>query len=172
MQIITAFLELLSRDYFDKISVSQVAKKSFVTRSTFYRYFDDKNDLLLQAALETLDGSESDEPLLVQFATYVESHAGFLKHLSPSRQSRMNLTDVVSGVIGKMVTDKVQYDGDQSNDPFVNLIKSADNSPLMVDALVGLLMGMLDHYHHNGFEVDEDELNRTMLLLSSHMTVN
>ncbi|MCQ6560568.1 TetR family transcriptional regulator [Paenibacillus mendelii] len=44
--IVIAFLDLLDKSPFDKISVSQIVKKAGISRSTFYLHFLDKYDLM------------------------------------------------------------------------------------------------------------------------------
>lgn len=61
-QIMTAFLDLLEQKYYDMISVSQISEESFVTRSTFYRYFKDKTALLMTVIEDTVEKTVPDQP--------------------------------------------------------------------------------------------------------------
>lgn len=44
--ILTAFGQLLEEYPYEKIQISQIAKKSGYARRTFYRHFDSRDDLL------------------------------------------------------------------------------------------------------------------------------
>ncbi|NOX50859.1 MAG: TetR/AcrR family transcriptional regulator [Gammaproteobacteria bacterium] len=48
-RILQAFRELVLSEYFDEFNTQDVIDRSGVARSTFYQYFRDKNDLLLQS---------------------------------------------------------------------------------------------------------------------------
>lgn len=53
-----ALLVLLDDDVFNKISVTQLVKKAGIARSTFYKYFNDKEDLvrfLIQEEMKEFD---------------------------------------------------------------------------------------------------------------------
>ena len=46
--IITALLELMSIKPYDKISITDIAKRAGVVRITYYRHFDTKEDILIK----------------------------------------------------------------------------------------------------------------------------
>lgn len=53
-----ALLVLLDDDVFNKISVTQLVEKAGIARSTFYKYFNDKEDLvrfLIQEEMKEFD---------------------------------------------------------------------------------------------------------------------
>ncbi|MDU6445294.1 MAG: TetR/AcrR family transcriptional regulator [Streptococcus sp.] len=52
-KILNAFVELLQIKDFDKISISNICDKSGVSRTTFYRYYENKEDLV-DSTIETI----------------------------------------------------------------------------------------------------------------------
>lgn len=54
--IMNVFLELLDKNDFDKITVSQIASNAEINRGTFYLYFNDKYQLLEEIQNELLEG--------------------------------------------------------------------------------------------------------------------
>ena len=47
-----AFLKLLQENAFDRISVMQICKEANITRGTFYKYYEDKYELLYAVILD------------------------------------------------------------------------------------------------------------------------
>ncbi len=161
-QIITAFLDLLAEQYFDTISVSKVSDASFVTRSTFYRYFKDKNDLLFNAIESTISQSVPDQALMSQFVNYVEAYWPLLRHLSPSRQSRSNLNDILNQILWDMVHRRVK-ETPNDTDPMIQLMVTAEHPELMISVVEGMMMGVMEYYVQNDVEkIDKRELEDTM----------
>ncbi len=87
-QIMDSFLNNLSKYDFETITVDAIVKPIFLNRSTFYRYFDDKYDLLnqleqqiLQAINQQLNHRSvmSNNDLIDQIALFCQSHAATLK---------------------------------------------------------------------------------------------
>lgn len=48
-----AFLKLLKDNAFDRISVMQICKEANITRGTFYKYYEDKYELLYAIIIDT-----------------------------------------------------------------------------------------------------------------------
>lgn len=55
-QITDAFITLLDKKKYNKISVRELAELAGIQRSTFYRYFNDMNDLITCIEKELLNG--------------------------------------------------------------------------------------------------------------------
>ncbi len=55
---------LLQEIPFEKITLTELCRRSMVPRSTFYRYFDDKYDLLYCCMRDFLDQSKLDEDII------------------------------------------------------------------------------------------------------------
>lgn len=74
-----AFLRLLERMDFDRVTVSAICEEAEINRSTFYRYFDNQYQLL-----------ESIESELI---AELESHGTETSYLDPSPEARRTVRD-------------------------------------------------------------------------------
>ncbi|KRN21250.1 TetR/AcrR family transcriptional regulator [Secundilactobacillus similis] len=158
----TAFLDLLEQKYYDMISVSQISEESFVTRSTFYRYFKDKTALLMTVIEDTVEKTVPDQPLLTQYVTYVEQYWPLLRHLSPSRQSRADLHDILNQILWEMIERRVQGSS-TVEDPVIDMIRQAKHRNIMISAVEGIMMGILERYVSEGAEnINATELEETV----------
>ncbi|WP_054656174.1 TetR/AcrR family transcriptional regulator [Secundilactobacillus silagei] len=143
-QILSAFLELLSEKPYDMISVSEISAASFITRSTFYRYFDDKKSLLMAEIEDTVQKQVPDQPLLVQFVEYVEAYWPVLRNLTPTRQSRSDLHEILNQILWELIHRRVEA-GPQ-DDPVIATVQKSHNKTIMISAIEGMLMGILERY--------------------------
>ena len=62
--LMKALLDLLAEMPFEKISLTDICRVSMVSRSTFYRYFEDKYDLLHYCVKMYIEGLRPVEDLL------------------------------------------------------------------------------------------------------------
>lgn len=147
-QILAAFLELLTAKPYDMISVSEIAEASYVTRSTFYRYFDDKQTLLMTEIQETVELTAPDQPLLAQFVSYVDQYWQVLRHLAPTRQSRSDIHTMLNQIMWELIHQRVE--NGQANDPTVNLIRHAKDQSVMTSVIEGMMMGIVERYISQG----------------------
>ena len=74
-----ALLDLLAEMPFEKISLTDICRVSMVSRSTFYRYFEDKCDLLHYCVKMYIEGLRPVEDLV--YFKNIDSLRQFLKYL-------------------------------------------------------------------------------------------
>lgn len=83
------FFKLLSEIPFEKITLTQICSRSMVPRSTFYRYFEDKYDLLCYCLQSFFDEADVEDDVL--YLKEPQSARAFLlkliKELETNRQS-------------------------------------------------------------------------------------
>lgn len=82
-----AMYQLLEQRSISQITVEQICKQAFIHRSSFYRYYTDKFDLLRQLVMHTLDELLAAERTdTVGFGNYVDvyrgAHASFTTFIS------------------------------------------------------------------------------------------
>ena len=74
-RIIKAFLNLIQQHPFNEISTAEIMRQAGVTRTYFYRFFDDKVDLAREAFFSLIeDMLENLTQLFKQPNSFVESH--------------------------------------------------------------------------------------------------
>jgi len=84
--IVNAFLVLIKEHDFNKISVDMIMKKATVSRSTFYRYFKDKYDVMNATYKNLLDyyvapeRSRSYRDLCYHLFKYGQEHLSIFKN--------------------------------------------------------------------------------------------
>jgi len=165
-QILSAFLELLSEKPYDMISVSEISEASFITRSTFYRYFADKKSLLMAEIEDTVQKKAPDQPLLVQFVEYVEAYWPVLRHLTPTRQSRSDLHEILNQILWELIHRRVET-GPQ-DDPVIATVQHSHNKTIMISAIEGMLMGILERYVVEGTaKINHDQLETAIQEIES-----
>ena len=83
-----ALLVLLESNSFDHLTVDQICKEALLHRSSFYRYFNDKYDLLEQTlktkVVQIVDNGDSEDDILKQFIIYINQHRNVVRHLAAS----------------------------------------------------------------------------------------
>lgn len=77
--LMKALLDLLAEIPFEKISLTDICRVSMVSRSTFYRYFEDKYDLLHYCVKMYIEGLRPVEDLI--YFKNIDSLRVFLKYL-------------------------------------------------------------------------------------------
>jgi AcrR family transcriptional regulator len=87
-----AALELYRDRGYDQTTVADIAERAELTERTFFRYFDDKREVLFggsplleQALLAALDGTDPARPPLEQVATALETAGVFFTDRDVSR---------------------------------------------------------------------------------------
>ena len=88
-----ALLELISEKEFDKISVTQICDKALVNRMTFYKYYNDKYELLdycfeylsdsLVKKVEELPKNENSDPIDIFIEIIKEAYRFSLQYIGP-----------------------------------------------------------------------------------------
>lgn len=86
--IIDAFLELMEKKEFEKITVSDIIKKAHVSRSTFYAQFEDKydfanqitEDVLSELRRYVLPASSQESSLIKESQIYYQYHFEYIYH--------------------------------------------------------------------------------------------
>ena len=62
-QLQDSLIDLLEEESFDKITIKQIVDQCHLNRSTFYRYYEDKYDLLQQIEEKLLGEMDREQPL-------------------------------------------------------------------------------------------------------------
>ena len=80
-----AMYQLLEQRSISQITVEQICTQAFIHRSSFYRYYTDKFDLLYQMVMHTLEdllaAQRSDTTGSAIMARFIGTHTQILRHL-------------------------------------------------------------------------------------------
>lgn len=99
----SAFIELLQEKTFTKVTVSEIAKKAFIDRQTFYLHYTDKYDLLaklnqeiVKQFKEILNERLQDGPALTKLEYIYQRHASYFRtnHLEINSLLKIDTGDI------------------------------------------------------------------------------
>ncbi|MDN6900318.1 TetR/AcrR family transcriptional regulator [Oenococcus sicerae] len=84
-----SFIELLKKQPSDTITIKLITTKALINRSTFYRYYQDKDFLiadtfsfLLQRIIEQNPNDNTPKEFISSIVMYVHDHGAFMKNLT------------------------------------------------------------------------------------------
>lgn len=160
-QFEAALLELMNQKLFENISISELCRKTGLSRKTFYRLYEAKADVvyamidhaILDAASYVPDASVGPGGLH-QFLAYWRSRKDLLDVLNKNRISALLQQQAVIHVLNEA--------------PELVRTFGAENSPncreLLVCYISGIFSLVLD-WHDRGFDRSIDELSETLMEL-------
>ncbi|MBC2955091.1 TetR/AcrR family transcriptional regulator [Staphylococcus hominis] len=157
--------KLLNDYHFDEITIQKICDNAEINRSTFYRYFQDKYDLLfsLPDYIATQFHHEDTRPFLSteesfqQFIYFIGEHKKVFKHLlTSSRQADVfrNLTHVSR----ELMLDSVK----SQNDPLALKIKHSHHPEIIADFYSSGMIEVLRRWVENDYNYSVDEIFATL----------
>lgn len=165
-----ALLTLLEDHSFEHLTVEQICQEALLHRSSFYRYFRDKYDLLeqtLETQLNRFDSSLSQDDVIKQLIMYVNDHKNIFRHLA-SENAHSSLYTEIMNILSRMMLERRHT---QSNDPVIKLLQDADDPEMLAYVLSGALIGTFYWWQSNNYDVSIDHViafaKRSMQSLSA-----
>ncbi|WP_185929319.1 TetR/AcrR family transcriptional regulator C-terminal domain-containing protein [Paenibacillus popilliae] len=163
--ITNAFMELLTTKTFSSITIHDICKKSLVHRSTFYRYYEDKYDLL--SHVTTIIGNdlfqnvnrnhESSHSFYEQILDYVEEH----KQLFLNITIKNNNNDVYDEFV-KMGSRFLMENSKAMDDPISKKIRHSNYSKLACDFYMSGLIEIFKNWVCENYKISKQELIETL----------
>lgn len=151
--------QLLYKNYFDVITVQQICEAAKINRSTFYRYFEDKYDLLYYLAqyigslLKSRVNELDTDSFVEAFVSYFEKNKAVFRHLFTSAKS----VDIYQELIE--VHSKLMYDESCAKDDELSLkIRESEHPKMLCDFMSAGLIEVLKKWINNDYEDDAEEL--------------
>lgn len=136
-----ALLHLLEKHSFLSLSVEQICDETMMHRSSFYRYFNDKYDLLKHTVnsiiTELIDDSDSAESELTNVVNYLCSHKGILRNLGNSH-SNSSLYPTMVNILADIILNRYEQG---TKDRLVQAIGSFDNPETSAYMLSASIIG-------------------------------
>lgn len=167
-----ALLTLLKTNSFDQLTIDQICNEALLHRSSFYRYFKDKYDLLEQT-LDTqisqivANSDESEEDIIKQFVLYIDSHRAMIRHLASSKSHSSLYTEMLQ-VLSRLLLDRREQS--KVTDTVILALQRADNPEMTAYVFAGSIIGAFYWWQNNNYDVPTDELikfaKQTVLSLS------
>ena len=118
--------DLLTKMPFEKISLTELCNTSLIPRTTFYRYFEDKYDLLRFCLKKTFEGAglnedvvffknkDSIKAFLLAIIRYTEANKTLYTQIYTANKNG-TLLDLSRNCIMEIVTEKFQMEQDCQN---------------------------------------------------------
>ena len=136
---------LLENQPFERLTVDQICNEALLHRSSFYRYFHDKYDLLEQTInqrLSTLwEQSLTEDELIETLITYVNQHSLY------SELMRM-CSEILLGLRDKGPRDAA----------IVQVLHNAPNPALAAYSISGAIMGALYWWQEQNYDISDEEV--------------
>lgn len=154
----TALGNLLQRVPFDKLTVDQICKEALLHRSSFYRYFHDKYDLLEQLIKSQLNvlvaKTESEDDLIEAFITYVGEHRALFQNLT-TVNVHSSLNAELFKIISEILLDRRVGDG---RDVVSQALDHSPNPKMLAYILSGATMGAFEWWREENYSVPPTEV--------------
>lgn len=157
--IIQVTYDLLNTHYFDMLTVQQLCAEAEINRSTFYRYFEDKYDLLYHLAqfigqeFEKRKLRHNDETSLNSFAAYFEENKAIFKHVLSSERS-VEVLNQLKRIHSKILREEARTD----DDVLAQKIRESSQPEMFCDFISSGLIEILRNWTENKYEEDTKTL--------------
>ena len=165
-----ALLTLLEEHSFEHLTVDQICQEALLHRSSFYRYFRDKYDLLEQTLgtqiNRLVDSSDSEDDLIKQLIYYVNDYKNVFRHLA-SESAHSSLYAEMMHILSQIMLERRC---EKSNDSIIQLLQQTDDPEMLAYVLSGALIGTFYWWQEKNYDVSIEHViefaKRTMQSLS------
>ncbi len=151
--ILLAMKTMLSRKRFEEITVADICKEAMIHRSSFYRYFRDKyevvDELFMTLIRQLLADTKTSTDAIEQIKAFMHENLTLLHNLSPQNQGRINLYPDTMHLIQDLLAESLHMTeaaGTTDQDPLLHQIKIADDPEMALAFYSGGIMGLFENY--------------------------
>lgn len=159
--------ELLYDYHFDEITVQKICEVAEINRSTFYRYFQDKYDLLYSLPPymtgEIMGDSNTEHSIYTAesfkaFIYYIEQHKTVFKHLLVSSRQ----VDVFRSLTHASREMMLYGSKNNHNDPLALKIRESKHPEILADFYSSGVIEVLRRWVENDYNYSVDEIFETL----------
>lgn len=151
-----ALLNLLVDHSFLSLSVEQICQETMMHRSSFYRYFNDKYDLLKHTVntkiTALIDGSNTSEEAIHNVVDYLCSHKNIMRNLASSN-SHSSLYSEMTNILSDIILNRYESGID---DMLVKVIGNFDNPETAAYMLGASIVGAFYWWRSQDYATPED----------------
>jgi AcrR family transcriptional regulator len=148
-----ALMSLLGKYSFEKITINDIAESAMVDRSTFYRYYHNKYEVLIDSVPLLFDTpfsheTTSDEQFIREFATAMSDNRQVIRNVFSNVDSFAFYRDLI-----RIFSDMLQKDAKDATllpckPPMIQAVITSNNPDLAIElfcnAIVGLMISFVD----------------------------
>ncbi|PWT39535.1 TetR family transcriptional regulator [Limosilactobacillus reuteri] len=153
-----ALITLLEKNFFESLTVDQICKEALMHRSSFYRYFSDKYDLLeqtLNAQINKLtENTDSEDDIIKQLLSYIDKNKDVIRHLAPN-SARSSLYTEILNILSQVLLERRNL---ETNDPIVTALQKSDNPEMLAYVLSGAIIGTFYWWQGNNYDVPTEDV--------------
>ncbi len=153
-----ALITLLEKNSFESLTVDQICKEALMHRSSFYRYFSDKYDLLeqtLNAQINKLtENTDSEDDIIKQLLSYIDKNKDVIRHLAPN-SARSSLYTEILNILSQVLLERRNL---ETNDPIVTALQKSDNPEMLAYVLSGAIIGTFYWWQGNNYDVPTEDV--------------
>lgn len=144
---------------FEKITVDQICDEALLHRSSFYRYFHDKYDLLEQLISNRLNQlmaeSSSEEDFIQLTINYVNDNRNVFRHLSADSANSTLYTEMIR-IISEVLIKQAEAPKQVSE--IVKEIHESNNPEMLSYIYGGAIMGACYWWQINNYDVSVEDV--------------
>lgn len=150
MDLVRALRSLLDRKTLEKITIDDLCQEAMVHRSTFYRYYHSKYDLVRDMLsyvtfkhLESNGNIKDDRDIIQVLISLVTSYPIVLRNITINNEyydSYTTLVDIVSSIIQEELLESNHSDDALTNFPMFRSMVHSPNPVLAVHIFSGALL--------------------------------
>lgn len=150
---------LLKTHRFEKITVDQICDEALLHRSSFYRYFHDKYDLLEHLMSNRLgqmmDSAASEEEMINQVTKYVDDNKDIYRHLSGDNSSSTLHVEIMR-ILTEVILQQSKRKGVKSE--ILKQVHDSKNPELEAYTFSGAIIGIYYWWQMHNYNVPIDEV--------------
>ncbi|WP_241522238.1 TetR/AcrR family transcriptional regulator [Staphylococcus intermedius] len=162
-------LELLNEKQFNVITIQMICERAEINRSTFYRYFEDKYDLLYYVSLEISERlghyahSEAQRPFFYSMLNFMAEHKKLFKNIMTT-DNRVDIFGDLVQLVSRMMRDDVQQNV-KNKDPITCQIRKAQHPVVISDFYSSGLIEVLKRWLENDYPIDVEEMAASLEII-------
>ena len=140
-----ALESLLKTHQFGHLTIDQICNEALLHRSSFYRYFHDKYDLLEQTISTRLN-------ILIK---YVSDNRDIFRNLADS-SSQSSLYGEIMKIVSEILLR--QRHDPENQDTIVTALRNSKNPEMLAYILSGSILGAFYWWRQNNYEVPQQDV--------------
>lgn len=172
-----ALTTLLETKPFEKITVDQICNEALLHRSSFYRYFHDKYNLLEQLINTRLnqivEESDTEDDFIQLTISYLGNHKKVFRHLSGDSANSTFYTEMIR-ILSEVLLKQADSERQVKVSEVAKEIHDSSNPELLSYVYAGAIIGGCYWWQMNSYDVPVpkvvDFVKQTVLQLSSAST--
>ncbi|ANK61905.1 TetR family transcriptional regulator [Loigolactobacillus backii] len=153
-----ALIKVLETTSFDAVTVEQICAEALLHRSSFYRYFNDKYDLLQQTMSMMLNQLLKDQghndDIIEQIVNFVDTHKEVFRNISVNN-GRNYLDMEVLTVISRIMLARRDT---KSQDALIETLRRTDQPEMLAYVLSGAIMGAFVWWRKSNYDLPKEQI--------------